>query len=187
MSRRIVPPQNVEDAIAHAVLGAVTDEEPHDFLALVARSAEAERVSSRLLQQSVDSARARGHRWLEIGRVLGMSRQAAQQRFGATPSSIPADDGERWLGPVTAFDEMSELALAGQLGWHTVQAGFLRHRMVHTDTQWEHRRVLWRSPASRLTDDGWQVGCRAFPWIYLVRTTGRPIPADSSPGGSVQR
>ena len=177
MSSRPLPAASVEDAIAHAILGDVEDEAPRDLLALVARSAEAERVTNALLQQSVHSARAAGHSWAAIGGVLEMSRQAAQQRFGAAAPSSTTDD-ERWLGPVTALDEMAELALAGQLGWHTVHAGFLRHRMVRTDTQWEHRRVLWRAPASRWARDGWVVGCRAFPWLYLVRDTGRPVTAE---------
>lgn len=177
MHRHADPDPSFEDAIASAVLGEVADDDPQDFLALVARSAEAERVTKQLLQQSVDSARAVGHSWAALGRVLEMSRQAAQQRFGAAAPPT-TDDDERWLGPVTAFDELAELELAGRLGWHTVQAGFLRHRMVRTDTQWEHRRVLWRGPAARITRDGWQVGCRAFPWLYLIRDTGRPIEAD---------
>jgi hypothetical protein len=180
MSRSAGADERVEDAIAQAVIGDVADDAPHDFLALVGRSAEAERVTNRLLQQSVDRARANGHSWAAIGEVLGMSRQAAQQRFGTTRSSPPAEADERWLGPVTAFDEMAELAVAGRRGWHTVEAGFLSHRMVRTDTQWEHRRVLWRAPASRLARDGWQIGCRAFPWLYLVRDTGLPVPSDAA-------
>jgi len=176
MNRLADSESSFEDTIASAVLGDVDDGTPQDFLALVARSAEAERVTKQLLQQSVDSARAAGHSWAALGGVLEMSRQAAQQRFGA-PAPLTDGDDERWLGPVTAFDELGELELAGRLGWHTVQAGFLRHRMVRTDTQWEHRRVLWRGPASRVTRDGWQVGCRAFPWLYLIRDTGCPIDA----------
>ena len=79
-----------------------------------------------------------------------------------------------YLGPVTAFDELRELELAGRLGWRTVEAGMLRHRMVRTPTQWEHRRVVWTGPLRRLEQDGWQVGCRAFPWVYLIRDLGVP-------------
>ena len=80
----------------------------------------------------------------------------------------------RWLGPVTAFDEMAELALAGRRGWRTVDAGMLKHKVVRTPTQWEHRRVAWTRPASALEQDGWHVAVRAFPWLYLVRDTGIP-------------
>ncbi len=114
-----------------------------------------------------------GKSWTAIGAELGMSRQAAQQRFGDRDSATGGHE-ERWLGPVTAFDEMAELELAGRQGWHTVEAGMLRHRMVRTDRQWEHKRVLW-SGVRRHARDGWQVGCRAFPWVYLIRETGEAV------------
>ncbi|GAA5212823.1 hypothetical protein [Microbacterium kyungheense] len=147
-----------------------------DHLALIAAGARAEGEVRELLQRAVTAARAGGVSWARIGGELGMTRQAAQQRFGsgAPPARDAAPDDERWLGPVTAFDEMAELELAGQAGWHTVEADVLSHRMVRTDTQWEHRRILWRSSLAAETADGWEVGCRAFPWIYLVRDRGIP-------------
>ncbi|WP_298888573.1 hypothetical protein [uncultured Serinicoccus sp.] len=158
-----------------------------DHLRLVRRAALAHEVSGELLQQAVTAARSGGQSWATLGQELGLSRQGAQQRFGGAgrrtgtaddsgPSAESAErPDERWLGPVTAVDELGELELAGQLGWHTVEAGMFRHRMVRTATRWEHRRVLWtRSTASYLTQ-GWQVGARAFPWLYLVRDTGLPV------------
>lgn len=167
---------DLDDAIGRAIL-AGTD--PADPLALVRRAAEADRAAGLLLHRSVAAARSGGHSWQAIGEVLGLTRQAAQQRFGKDGEGVVPDgeDGteERWLGPVTAFDEMDELALAGRLGWHTIGAGLLRHRMVRTATQWEHKRVVWSGSTARYARDGWQVGCRAFPWVYLVRDTGRPV------------
>ena len=108
----------------------------------MSRVVEAEDVVRDLLRQSVAAARAAGCSWAAIGAELGMSRQAAQQRFGSGAGGRgSAGEQERWLGPVTAFDELPELELAGRLGWHTVEAGMLCHRMVRTDTQWEHKRV----------------------------------------------
>ncbi|GAA3696109.1 hypothetical protein GCM10022204_10090 [Microlunatus aurantiacus] len=150
-----------------------------DPLGVVSRVVEAEDVVRDLLRQSVLAARAAGCSWAAIGAELGMSRQAAQQRFGGTAAGAPTDDHERWLGPVTAFDELPELALAGRLGWHTVEAGMLKHRMVRTDTQWEHKRVVWPGSPARNGRDGWQIGCRAFPWVYLIRDTG--LPAEPEP------
>jgi hypothetical protein len=164
--------ENIADAVADAVLGDLRDVEREDHQVLVHRCAAAHASTRDLLAQSVNSARVAGHSWSAIGEVLGMSRQAAQQRFGGANEQEAAD--ERWLGPVTAFDEMEELAIAGRLGWRTVSAGMLRHRVVRTDTQWEHRRVVWRKPAPTYEKDGWQIGCRAFPWLYLVRDTGLP-------------
>ncbi|MGZ4476369.1 MAG: hypothetical protein ACXVWW_11720 [Nocardioides sp.] len=69
-----------------------------------------------------------------------MTRQAARKRFGVT-TEWPVDPEERTLGPVTTFDEMAELEAAGNLGWRTIGAGTVSHRMVRTDARWEHRRV----------------------------------------------
>lgn len=165
------------DPIGRAILAGAADDDPLD---IVRRAAAAEGAARQLLHQSVGSARAAGHSWAAIGTVLGMSRQAVQQRFGdRTESSDPPGPGgahleQRWLGPVTALDEMRELEIAGRRGWHTTEAGLLRHRVVRTTTQWEHKRVVWTGSTARYERDGWTVGARALPWIYLVRDTGRP-------------
>ena len=124
------------------------------------------------MQRSVAAARAGGASWALIGAELGMSRQAAQQRFGA--GSVIAGESERWLGPVTAFDELAELEIAGRQGWHTVEAGMPSHRMVRTDTQWEHRGSCGVDRSRAEAADGWQVGRRAFPSIGLIRDLGTP-------------
>jgi hypothetical protein len=166
---------DLAEAIGRAILSGA---DAQDQLAVVRRTADADLVAADLLQQAVNAARAAGHSWSAIGSTLGLTRQAAQQRFGREPAPLGPGDEERWLGPVTAFDEMRELELAGRLGWRTTGAGLLRHRMVHTPTQWEHKRVVWTGGLGRYEKDGWQVGCRAFPWIYLVRDTGEPCASD---------
>ena len=165
------PDADLVNAIGAAILGAARERDPR---ALVRRAAEAEQASRQLLHQAVGAARAAGHSWAAIGEELGMSRQAVQQRFGDRPATAPVADEQRWLGPVTAFDEMRELEAAGRLGWHTVRAGMLRHLMVRTPNQWEHKRVVWTGSLARYERDGWVLGCRAFPWVYLVRDTGAP-------------
>ena len=171
---------DIADALGRAILASTqaVDVDPSDrnrHLAIVRSAAEADRVVGELLQQAVSAARAGGHSWAAIGNELGLTRQATQQRFGKTDEAS-IDTGVRWLGPVTALDEMDELALAGRLGWHTTGAGLMRHRMVATNHQWEHKRVLWTGSLGRYQREGWQVGCRAFPWIYLIRDT--ELPAD---------
>ena len=145
-----------------------------DHLALVARAGSAEQASQQLQHRAVAAARRAGISWAALGRELGMTRQAVQQRFGGQQEEPAPGSRERWLGPVTAFDEMTELKAAGQLGWRTIGVDLLRHRMLQTDTQWEHRRVLWTRPSSHYETDGWQVGSRSFPWLYLVRDLHRP-------------
>jgi len=166
---------DLESVLGEAIL-AGGDVPPLD---LVVRAAQAEAITRLLLRDAVTAARATGASWADVGHQLGMSRQAAQQRFG-DPREDDLGDSERWLGPVTAMDEMHELELAGQLGWHTVGCAPLRHRMVRTATRWEHRRVTWPGPARQLRVDGWQIGARAFPWVYLIRDTGQPAAAEQA-------
>lgn len=170
-----VNPQLI-DRLGSAILES-TDQD--DRLALVGRTAEAETVVRDLLQQAVGRARLDGHSWAAIGARLGLSRQAVQQRFSGVREDESETELRRWLGPVTAFDEMPELEIAGRRGWHTVRAGMLRHLMVKTNTQWEHRRVVWSGLHHRFDSDGWVIGCRAFPWIYLIRDLGRPAESES--------
>lgn len=181
------PTLDLDAAIGQAILGTGTTAarldpaEPKDHLSIVRRAAAAEHASRELLQQAVNAARGSGHSWASIGTELGLSRQGVQQRFG---SREEAQDGPeyRWLGPVTAFDEMHELDLAGRLGWHTVQAGLLRHKLVRTSTQWEHKRVVWTGSLRQYEQDGWELGCKAFPWAYLVRDLDKPAAADPTEG-----
>lgn len=44
------------------------------------------------LEQAATAAHAAGYSWTDIGRELGISRQAARQRF--TPAAVLADDLE---------------------------------------------------------------------------------------------
>ena len=168
--------RELADRISAALLTSADRGEP-DHLDLVRRAAAADEVVRDLLSQAVSAARANGHSWAAIGEVLGLSRQAVQQRFGASGSvQASAQDGPqtRRLGPVTAFDELPELELAGRHGWRTVSAGMFYHLVQRTPTQWETRRVIWSKPASAYEQDGWTVAVRAFPWLYLVRDTGLP-------------
>ena len=175
--------QALAERIGRAILedARLDPQDPADHLALVARAAVAEGVTRDLLRQSVAAARGHGHSWAAIGGALGMSRQAVQQRFGQSGAEVAETKGQtRRLGPVTALDEMAELEIAGRRGWRTVGAGMLFHVVARTGTQWEHRRVAWTRPTSRYLRDGWVVGCRAFPWLYLVRDTGIPAEPDPS-------
>ncbi|WP_115726791.1 hypothetical protein [Actinomyces culturomici] len=160
-----------------------------------------------LLRSAVAAARDTGASWATIGRVLGISRQAAQQRFGkeedarsAPPSSgsgesdapaptssmndpWTADDGRIWrMTPVDAFDELPRLERAGRRGWRSIGYGILYHDLVHTDVQWEHKRVTaLNNPRARLEAEGWRViGTSWFPWVYYARPTDRPAEGDGS-------
>ena len=178
----------LREAIASAVLstpaglGDALDEDPQAYLRLVAATRTAAEETSRLLREAVDGARRAGHSWETLGRLLGVSRQAAQQRFGPAASSgvHPAALGapeRRVLSPLTAFDEMAVLEVEGRRGWHVVDYGTLHHVVEASPWQWEHRRVLASLGSRRrhLEEQGWErIRTMWFPWAYYKRRLDVP-------------
>ncbi|MGW1076270.1 hypothetical protein [Streptomyces sp. NPDC002537] len=175
----------IREGIAGAVLGTPDglaeslEHDPAGYLRLVAASRVGAEETSRLLREAVQGARAAGHSWDTVGRVLGVSRQAAQQRFAAkgpaAPGTSPGEPGapeRRVLTPLTAFDEMPALAEAGLEGWHVVDYGPFFHVVEASDRPWEHRRVPFAvgNRRRRMEAEGWtQVGPGSFPWAYYKR------------------
>jgi hypothetical protein len=57
--------------------------EPWDKSIVLVRSANRDlKLAEAMLRRQVDIARRSGHSWAAIGLALGVTRQAAQQRFG---------------------------------------------------------------------------------------------------------
>ncbi|WP_380167164.1 hypothetical protein [Jannaschia sp. R86511] len=181
----------LRDAVTDAVLSAprglreAIEQDPEASLALVSASRVAAEETSRLLSEAVANARAAGHSWDAIGRLIGVSRQAAQQRFG--PAGPPATTGperrvggdgpeRRVLTPLTLFDEMVVLEPEARRGWHMVDFGPLYLVVEASDHAWQHRRAVWSPAAARaLAEQGWQlVGGWSFPWGYYKRRLDLP-------------
>lgn len=150
--------------------------DPAAYLELIAVTARADEAVGGLLRSAVLAARTAGHSWEAIGGVLGMTRQAAQQRFG---DRVPEASGPatRVVSPLTAFNEMEALARLGREGWHSVGYGPLFHVVEKSDQQWEHVRLFATGEAARaLESSGWQrIGAGWFPWSYLKRPLGVPV------------
>ncbi|RKS97201.1 hypothetical protein BX286_7015 [Streptomyces sp. 3211.6] len=178
----------IRDGIAAAVLAAPDGlaeslEHEHDargYLRLLDASRVGAEEASRLLREAVQGARAAGHSWDTVGRVLGVSRQAAQQRFASKAAAAPAAGGpgapeRRTLSGLTAFNEMAALEEAGRDGWHMVGYGPFFHEVEASGHPWEHCRVTLPSAARhrRLESEGWiPVGAGWFPWRYYKRAVG---------------
>lgn len=171
-------PASLSAAIAQAVANANPElskrldggEDVYGEVLEVAARAHEETRS--ILQSAVDSARRAGHSWEAIGRILGVSKQAAQQRFGHRQQ--PADDdvaAVKRLYPVNAFNEMTVLREIGQFGWHSVGFGVRFHRIELSAEQWEHTRIIANPKAIHdLEVQGWQrIGEQSFPWAYFSR------------------
>jgi hypothetical protein len=150
--------------------------DPMAHLELVALAASARADTSVVLSAAVRSARFAGCTWAQIGDVLGITRQAAQQRYGEDDEPAPPPDSATamTLSPVTAFDEMPALERAGMYGWKVVGYGFMHHRLERFDHQWEHARTIL---GVRPPGDGWErVRCAWdwFFWSYWTRPVDRP-------------
>jgi hypothetical protein len=176
-------PEVLAEAIGKLGVAAEPQSVP-DYLVIIKVASDVELQARSLLNEAVTSARSAGATWAAIGSTLGMSKQAAQKRFAGRPppSASELDGDERILGPVTVFEEMAELALAGRHGWHSVELGPSFHRVVRSGTQWEHVRVSALTGRARsMQGDGWQVIGSEFPYTYLKRNLD--VPALTGPRG----
>jgi len=179
------PDDNLRIALSEAIasvdpsLSERLEHDPDSYLDLIAHTYRSSEEIAELLQSAVTSARLAGLSWERIGQRLGMSRQAAQQRFGRVLEAVDAraSGEQRRLYPVTAFDEMESLADAGRHGWHSIGYGMYFHTLIHSDEQWEHLRVIaFGLNRKTLEAEGWQrIGTMWFPWAYYARPTGLPV------------
>ena len=181
--------ERVREGVADAIVGGpeglreTLGADPAGFLALVAAARVGAEEADRLLRVAVTGARQAGHSWEAIGRLLGVSRQAAQQRFAATadagapaPAPNPATPERRVVTGVTALGEMDVLEAEGARGWHLVDLGPLYLVLERSAQTWRHRRLTLPSRATqrRLERDGWVVVGTWFPFRYFKRDTGEP-------------
>ncbi|MCD9200045.1 hypothetical protein [Aeromicrobium wangtongii] len=151
-----------------------TDPAAHLELVLLTRRVHQE--TNRLLHDAVASARGAGSSWEAIGSAMGMSRQAAQQRFGRAPVAGPGSPEHRQLVGLTAFNEIDQLNAWGRHGWHSIAFGPMFHHVEQSPVQWEHARAVVGSRRAReLESAGWErIGSMWFPWIYLKRPLDLP-------------
>jgi hypothetical protein len=93
------PPVRLDDLI-HAVTAGHPDNPLERLSGAVALSDHLGDLADHLIGHFVDQARRSGASWTEIGRSMGVSKQAAQKR------SVPSDD------PSKGFERYSDLARA---------------------------------------------------------------------------
>jgi len=88
--------QSIESAvIAHADLLDAPEAEADNALRLLAASSAGLQICEGLQQDAVGRARQAGRSWAELGALMGITRQAAQQRF--TPSGSKEWFAKEWI------------------------------------------------------------------------------------------
>ena len=130
------------------------------------------------LHRWINAARRTGLSWTDIGDTLGISKQAAQQRFKSSESGddLAGEKGEEIvrLG-ATAFNEMSILHEEGKMGNELVRTGLLTLIFRKSGHPWEYRRMI--GAASMMTQTkraGWIYVSSWIPFHYFKR----PLPAE---------
>ena len=177
-----MPDPTLRDVLAAALDQARPDlaprlqDDPAAYLELVTLARDAHSETGELLRAAALSARGAGCTWEQIGAVLGMSKQAAHQRYGAPDEPDVAAGGparRATLTPVTAFNEMRVLERAGRYGWHGVAFGPLYFVVEESNQQWEHHRGYIGTGPLR-EGAGWQrIGQWGW-WVYYKRPLGAP-------------
>lgn len=153
---------------------ASLDQSPEALLHSVAIFGDLARASGQLQSQAVASAQAAGLSWAKIGNALGVSRQAAQQRFDSRRfEPATASPTTRILGPVSRSDEIEQLMAAGQQGWKLIRSLHGEHVLEHSDCAWEVMRVSVFSPrAMPSAAQGWHAASTRFPDCFYLRRQG---------------
>lgn len=127
-----------------------------------------------VLRRWVDAGRRAGMSWGDVGDVLGISKQAAQQRFRPeelAEGASPPDHIEVRLG-AHAFNEVGILRQEGLKGHELVGTGPLALVFRRSDQPWEHRRLVALSVSlviSEMSRAGWTHVSSWFPFHYFKR------------------
>lgn len=125
------------------------------------------------LHRWIDAARRTGMSWTEVGHSLGISKQAAQQRFRSLGQADDSDidEGEEVVRfGATAFNEMRILHQEGLKFNELVRIGALLLVFRRSDRPWEYCRQIGASPmTTRMAKDGWTYVSSWFPFHYFKR------------------
>lgn len=144
--------------------------DPGSLLKLVDACSLALEECAMLQRNAVHQARRAEVSWAAIGEHLGITRQAAQQRFAPEAEAAPTENVRRIHG-ATAFNEMQLLAEEGKAGFHLVGFGALYLTVKASRHVWEHRRetALTDGKRARLEAAGWTYVGGWFPFQYFKR------------------
>ena len=147
-----------------------------DFAQLVEAAYVVNDEAAHSLKRWVDAGRRAGLSWADIGEILGVSRQAAQQRFGAEGGPTMAQPSSDDIGVlvrtgVTAFNEVQVLKEEGEAGREVIGATWLTLYFRQTDHRCENIRVVSPLPGvkEKYEKQGWKHALTWYPYRYFTR------------------
>ncbi len=121
----------------------------------------------------IDAARRAGMSWTAIGDALGISKQAAQQRFRGIGDVDEPDlhHGEQVIRlGATAFNEMTILRDEGEKGNELMRIGMLRLVFRSSDARWKYsRRIGGGVMIDQMIGQGWTHVASWLPFHYFKR------------------
>ena len=125
------------------------------------------------LHRWIDAARRAGLSWTDIGNALGISKQAAQQRFRLAETgeeiSFP-EGGEIVRTRYSAINEMSILRDEGLKGNELIRTDSSSLVFRPTDQIWEYRRRIgFSAMRNEMKDAGWTFVSTWPPLSYFKR------------------
>ena len=121
--------------------------------------------------------RRQGMSWSDMGEVLGIRKQAAQQRFRTDLEAgdlAEPDQIEVRLG-ASAFNEERILEREGRAGHELVRVGLPALIFRKTSRPLEYRRIVAINPPAsdaKLASEGWIYVASWFPFHYFKRVAG---------------
>jgi hypothetical protein len=150
--------------------------DPAAYREMVTAAHVATEESRLALQRWVEASRRAGLSWAEIGALIGISKQAAQQRFGASEPAIPETNGDILVRHgATALNEMAMLEVEGQAGRELIDTGPLKLYLRQTERRWAYERMAGIFPDSvrrQMERDGWTWVSTWYPFLYFKRDAG---------------
>jgi hypothetical protein len=148
---------------------------PDDYAAMIVAAHIAADESRLSLHRWVDAGRRAGMSWTDIGALIGVSKQGAQQRFGGAGEDGAASGADQIsvrLG-ATAFNEVGMLREEGLKGRELIGTGALALTFRQTDRAWEHCRIAGIDPdVAAMNDQGWTYVSSWFVFHYFKRPAG---------------
>ena len=150
--------------------GAFAAERREEYARMIVASQILADESRHSLGLWIDAARRAGMSWVDIGALLGISKQAAQQRFGGQRDADepPATAIVARLGTAPRTEQQI-LADHGAAGRELIDVGTFRLVFQQSDRAWQHLRTVRPLAADRVAAEHWQPAGRWFVFHYYKR------------------